>query len=243
MRRRIVAMSIATAVVAAAPCAAFANVSAADQKSPTIVEKLTDARGDVVAKMGTSKDMSRGNSANAFKPGKGTAIAPSADDKAIDLRSVVYSVVRTGPKPALTITYHVKGPFSHQSKFTSDSTSFEDYETVDVFATFFTKGYNVSIFNDTKKLHAELATKSGKTQKCAGLTGTMKAHGNVATITLPLSCLTAAGVHAARLVSESMHVTEDASFTMTSDSGDESDMITVATDKVAKSRDLPLYKK
>lgn len=247
MRRRIVAMSIATVVVAAAPCAAFAAVSGADQKSPKVVDTVTDAKGDVVAKMGTLKDMSAsGSAATPFKPGTGTTITPSADDNAIDLSKVTYTVVRTGAKPSLRITYVAKGPFSRSDKTHETATSYEEDAAFDGFETDFAKGFNVSIDNEPKKPAIEFDNKADKKQKCSGLTGSLKSGAHTATLSLPLSCLSAAGVKASQLTSEAAHVTMDIVETVT-DSGSvsEDDSVTVAADKTGKSRDLPLtpYKK
>lgn len=246
MRRRIAVLSIAAAVVAAAPCAAFANVSTADQKSPKIVEKVTDPAGDVVAKTGTLDDLSSsGTAQDPFKPGHGTKVTPTADDEAIDLSKVTYAVVRTGAKPVLRITYAAKGPFSRADNSQTTDSTFISLESFDAFDTNFAKGYSVSIDNEAKKLDMELDNKAGKKQKCAGLTGTLTSGAHTATLSVPLSCLSAVGVKASPLGSESAHMSF--SVVATDDNGtvNETDSVTVAYDSTAKSRDLPLtpYKK
>jgi hypothetical protein len=236
--RRTTVLSIAAAAVGTAlvvPGAAHAAVSKADQHAARIVVRVTDPKGDVVAKTGSENDLTDGSGLNPFKPGHGTATPPSAADRAMDLTAVTYTIVRTGTKPALKINYKVRGPFTRHEKVSSASGSIQASASADGVITALAKGFTVTTDNFDKHPKTELDDKAGTKQSCPGLVATMTAGTRVATQTIPLSCLTAARITTSALRSESVHLTVVADGTTSAD-----ESVTVATDKAAKTRVLPL---
>ena len=243
MRRRPAAIVTAIAAVAAAvPSAALAAPSRHDLGATKILVKVHDPKGDVVAKSGTLKDLSD-NGPSPFKPGHGTVVTPTPADDAIDLTKVVYHLVRTGPKPALTITYTAKGPFSHAHKKRRTVTGEEVTDSLDIIGTDLAKGYDVQSSTERSKSYVGFFDKSGKRVACPGFRSTMKLGAHVATQTVPLSCLAAAGLRASALRPLSAHMAYDLDVDLsglTGTGGGTHAAVTVALDTAAKTRTLPL---
>lgn len=227
----------AVALLVTGTSAYAGGVSHKDAAARTIKVSVADPSGDVVARTGSMHDMTtKSNSLSPFKPGAGTAVTPTADDKAIDLTHVAYKVVRTGRKPALTITYTAAGPFINQTQKSTTATSASMTMSTDMVGTDLVHGYSVSAMDDGKKADSGLSNAKGKAVRCAGFRDSFPVGGHVATITVPLSCLAATHLATSTLQSESGHLLVQ----VAGSAAGVTETMTVAWDVTAKTRTLPL---
>lgn len=221
----------ADAAHAAAPVA-LAHRAAAPKSHANLT--VTDPRGDVTARTGTPSDLD--GSADGFKPGTGTAIAPTAADEAMDLTRVHYRIVRTGKTPVLKVTYRVAGTFSHSEKTSSAAGAVTDTFEADGVATSFAHGYVLQTENDGYPSDTGLMNKKGKKLACKGFHTTMKAGTHVATQVIPLGCLAKAHVGASRMQAVAAHF----SATATATSAGVSTRLAIASDPAAKTKRVSL---
>lgn len=223
MRRPVLVTAAVAAVLTGVVLApAHAAVSPGDAKAKKVTAVVKDPAGDVKAVAGTLT-----YDGQQLHQGPASPTATTAADRAIDLRKVTYTVVRTGGRPALRITYDVKGPFSKTD--TSTYVSFDGVETS------VGRGYSVVALNDKNVagfLHTGLVDKSGHNHACAGLAQGQPSN-HVAVQVVPLACLNKAGIRTASLSSTSVHGTAS----QTSSTGGR---YTLATDGSAPTRTLPL---
>lgn len=227
MRRPVLVSAAVVVLTGAVLAPAHAAVSKGDAKAKKVTAVVKDPAGDVRAVAGTLT-----YDGQDLQKGPASPTSTTAADRAVDLRKVTYTIVRTGSRPALRITYVVKGPFSKTD--TSTYISFDGVETN------LGRGYSVVALNDTSAaglLPTGLVDRSDRRHACAGLTQ-VQVSKDVATQLVPLACLTKVGIKSAALSSASLH------FTATETSST-SGRYTMATDGSAATRTLPLtpYKK
>lgn len=228
--RRSLAVSAAVVAVALAGSTvapALAGPSPSDMKSKRITVTVKDRAGDVKAVKGTLTYQD-----GQLNEGPSSPTPTTAADRAIDLRKVTYTVVRTGSSPALHIVYTVKGPFSISDS--GSSISFDGVETS------VGHGYSVVAVNDKHVagfLPTGLIDKKGHKHACSGLTQKQPTK-RIAEQIVPLSCLKKVGIRSSALSTTTLHGTAK----QTSDS---SGQYTIATDGSSSTRMLPLtvYKK
>jgi hypothetical protein len=220
-------------ITAGATATAYAGgVSNRDQKAPVIKVTTKDAKGDLKAETGSLNDLAD-NGPSPFKGGHGTVATPTTDDQAADLTSVAYKVVRTGKKPALTITYTSAGTFSSAMKVSPDGSV---SASLDAILTGLGRGYSVDVTNNKKFFPVGITNRAGKPMGCSGLRASMPKGSHVATVSVPLSCLSSLHLTAAAPVTMAMHLAVSVSSAATASDPD----VTIAWDRTAKSRTLPL---
>jgi hypothetical protein len=193
---------VSSAAVAAAP--SRSSTSQSGVLTPAMAQLgVTDGPGGVVAKAGSERDTDA--SLDGFKPGAGALVPATAADRAMDLLSTRYRVVRAGRVPALKVSYRVAGSFAHSETSTSNSTAYIEQVSFDAVATYFNNGYQVQTLNLRHRLGSGLISPKGKLIACAGFRTSMPLGASVATQLLPLSCLEKVGITTSRLQSESGH--------------------------------------
>jgi hypothetical protein len=158
-----------------------------------------------------------------FKHGKGTPVAPTAADNAIDLTQVVFRITRVHKVPSLKITYHAGGPFRAVLTDIGDvdadpgSSDLSMHADVDGFETLIGDGrYTLDAFPHMNRrwgLRSGLFRNNRRHQRvlCDGARTHMPIGSNTATQSIPLTCLTGVGIRSARLRATAAHVTFDLS--------------------------------